>query len=144
LIVSNNGSHQPVALLFAGSSSTTIGNPISEVLAKVSAALGRSLTFVGDNCTASTIEQVIPDNSNEGGPTTEAVERAMSAMRTRENDLLSRPGIIGVGVGASDTGPNEAAIVVYVDVNSPLSASVPRRINGVRVRKVFTEPFIAY
>jgi hypothetical protein len=33
LIVTNNGHNNPVALLFAGSSTTTIGNPINEVLA---------------------------------------------------------------------------------------------------------------
>src|SRR6185369_7341227 len=46
LIVSNSG-HNPVALLYAGSSSSTIGNPAGEVLSKLSNVLGRSLTFVG-------------------------------------------------------------------------------------------------
>src|SRR5689334_9609592 len=47
LIVTNNGQHNPVALLFAGSSTTTIGNPINEVLSKLSAALGSTVTFNG-------------------------------------------------------------------------------------------------
>ena len=68
----------------------------------------------------------------------------MEVMRARENELMSRPGIIGIGVGASDADPNEASIVVYIDANAQISASVPRRINGVRVRRVFTEPFVAY
>src|ERR1041385_4467403 len=45
LIVTNNTSHNPVALLFAGSSSTTIGNPINEVLTKLGSALGRTFSF---------------------------------------------------------------------------------------------------
>jgi hypothetical protein len=65
-------------------------------------------------------------------------------MRTRESDLMSRPGIIGIGVGASDTDPNEASIVVYIDANSQLTSRLPRQINGVRVKRVFTEPFVAY
>jgi hypothetical protein len=68
----------------------------------------------------------------------------MRAMRTRERELMSRPGIIGIGVGASDSDPNEASIVVYIDVTSQSSVSVPRRINGVQVKRVFTEPFVAY
>ena len=52
LIVSNDNCHQPVALLFAGSSSSTIGNPISLVLSRVSAALGRTVSFVGGTCTS--------------------------------------------------------------------------------------------
>ena len=35
LIVTDNTSHNPVALLFAGSSTTTIANPIREVLTKL-------------------------------------------------------------------------------------------------------------
>src|SRR5919205_577068 len=38
LIVTNNGNHNPVGLLFAGSSTTTIANPIGEVLTKLTAA----------------------------------------------------------------------------------------------------------
>jgi hypothetical protein len=142
LIVSNNSQscHQPVALLFAGSSTTTIGNPIGEVLAKLSNALGNTVSFVGGPCTAFAPDQSVSD----GEPSAESINQAMKAMRSRETDLMSRPGVIGVGIGGPDAGATDASIVVYIDVNSPNSASVPRRINGVRVRKVFTEPFIAY
>ena len=68
----------------------------------------------------------------------------MKAMKAREGDLMTRPGVIGVGVGASGTASTDAAIVVYIDVNSPILPNVPRRIDGVRVRRVYTEPFIAY
>jgi hypothetical protein len=142
LIVSNNSCHQPVALIFAGSSTTTIGNPIGEVLSKLSTALGSSVSFVGGTCTAS--RQIESANPQTPEPQDESVQRAIQAMRSRENELMARPGIIGIGVGASETDPNEASIVVYIDANSQLSVSVPRRINGVRVRRVFTEPFIAY
>jgi hypothetical protein len=47
LIVSNDSNFNPVALLFAGSSSTTIANPIGEVLTKVGTTLGKSVSFVG-------------------------------------------------------------------------------------------------
>jgi len=143
LIVSNDACHHPVALLFAGSSTTTIGNPIGEVLSKVSTSLGTSVSFVGAVCTASVPEQPIPDGG-QAIPSSESVERAMRAMRSREADLISRPGIIGVGVGASDTGSTDATIVVYVDASSTLTPNVPKRINGVRVRRVYTEPFVAY
>src|SRR5215510_3994900 len=47
LIVTNNSAHNPVGLLFAGSSSSTIANPAGLVLTRLSAALGSTLTFVG-------------------------------------------------------------------------------------------------
>jgi hypothetical protein len=141
LIVSNNACHQPVALLFAGSSSATIANPIGEVLTKLSAALGTSVSFVGGNCTAS---RDIAARGQTPEPSDASISRATAAMRSREKALMSRPGIIGIGVGGSDSDPNEASIVVYIDATSPLSVSVPRRINGVPVTRVFTEPFVAY
>jgi Peptidase family S64 len=143
LIVSNDSCHHPVALLFAGSSSSTIGNPIGEVLTKLSALVG-PVTFVGSVCANSVPDQPISDGAQPGEPSSESVQRAVKAMRTRETDLMSRPGVLGVGVGASETGTNEASIVVYLDAATGASANVPKRINGVRVRKVFTDPFIAY
>src|SRR5215203_1409389 len=47
LIVTNNASHNPVALLYAGSSTSTIGNPIGEVLTKLGTALGGAVSFSG-------------------------------------------------------------------------------------------------
>ncbi|HSL54238.1 MAG TPA: hypothetical protein VK868_07575, partial [Pyrinomonadaceae bacterium] len=47
LIVTNNASHNPVALLYAGSSTSTIGNPIGEVLTRLGTALGRTFSFGG-------------------------------------------------------------------------------------------------
>jgi hypothetical protein len=139
LIVSNNGAcHQPVALLFAGSSTSTIGNPIGLVLSRLSSSLGRTVSFVGGTCSASA-EAAVSDN----GPNEAAVEFATQSMRSREKDLMSRKGVIGVGVGSRDDNPTEAAIVVYVDQTRKLP-SLPRKINGVRVKVVPTEPFVAY
>ena len=142
LIVSNNNCHQPVALLYAGSSSATIANPIGEVLTKLSAALGTSVSFVGGTCTAS--RDIASAGAQQPEPSNASIARATTAMRSREKNLMSRPGIIGIGVGGSDSDPNEASIIVYIDATSALSVSVPRRINGVPVTRVFTEPFVAY
>src|SRR5262249_30306733 len=143
LIVTDDACHQPVALLFAGSSTTTIGNPVGEVLSNISTALGGgTVSFVGNVCVSPT-SHVLPQGVQTGELSTESLERATEAMRARENGLMNRPGVIGVGVGAPDISSSDAVIVVYVDVNSP-SANVPRRIRGVRVRKVYTEPFVAF
>ena len=57
---------------------------------------------------------------------------------------MARPGVIGIGVGASATNSSEAAIVVYVDSEMGLTTPLPRRINGVSVERFVTDPFIAY
>lgn len=140
LIVTNNQCHQPVALLFAGSSSSTIGNPISLVLTRVSAALGRTVSFVGGTCTAAaTLEGL-----STGLLSREEIARVRAIKDSRENNLLSRPSVIGVGVGASDDNPFEAVIVVYVDETTGLTPRLPRSINGVRVKVVNTDTFVAY
>ena len=51
LILTNTNCAHPVALLFAGSTSDTIGNPISAVLSALAHA-GDSASFVGQSCTA--------------------------------------------------------------------------------------------
>ena len=69
----------------------------------------------------------------------------MSAVKERrEDNLLSRPGVMGVGVGSSDDNPSEAVIIVYVDMTSGFSPRLPRRIDGVRVKAVYTDTFVAY
>lgn len=144
LIVSNNSPncHQPVALLFAGSSTSTIGNPISLVLSRLSASLGRTVSFVGSTCSASAPTEVT-DDPHFASPVREAVNKARTAMRTREADLMSRPGVIGVGVGASDS-VDEASIIVYVDLNAGVKTKLPKSINGVKVQRVYSEQFVAY
>jgi hypothetical protein len=143
LIVTNNSCHQPVALLFAGSSSSTIGNPIGEVLTKVGTALGGSttVTFVGQNCAG---PNALLRSDQIEGPAPEAVQFAIQAMTGRERDLMSRAGVIGVGVGSLDSTSAEAAIVIYVDQTLGIRPRLPRRVNGVRVKVVYTDPFIAY
>jgi hypothetical protein len=145
LIVTGDACHQPVALLYAGSSTTTIGNPIGEVLSKVSARLGKTISFVGTTCATSVGgKKTHSAAARAAQPSDESVQLATKAMRSRERDLMSRAGVIGVGVGALDDSSPDAAIIVYVDVSWAGATSLPRRIGGVRVKRVYTEPFVAY
>lgn len=148
LIVTNDSCHQPVALLFAGSSSATIGNPIGQVLSKVSTSLGRNVSFVGTTCGTAGAAAAGGTTSAEGGQMRElpeqAAERATQVLEGRKNDLMSRPSVIGVGVGQSETNPEEAIIVIYVDRTSGGKPTLPTTINGIRVKRVDTDPFVAY
>jgi hypothetical protein len=136
LIVSNNGGNpRPVALLFAGSSSSTIGNPISRVLQEINSRIGPDVSFVG-TCSASLDSPV-----SDGQVMPEQLESATKAKESKETDLMGRPGVIGVGVGTEN---NEAVIIVYVNANAPTQGRLPKKINGVKVKRVFTEEFVAY
>jgi len=139
LIVTNNSCAQPVALLFAGSSSATIGNPVSLVLTRLSSSLGRTVSFVGGTCTTAANLEL-----RSQAPSDEAIRKATTIKESRETGLLLRPGVIGVGVSMADEDQSEGVIVVYVDETVGAKTRLPRQINGVRVRVVYTDPFVAY
>ncbi|HSP17855.1 MAG TPA: hypothetical protein VLV78_24130 [Thermoanaerobaculia bacterium] len=61
-----------------------------------------------------------------------------------QSDFMSRPGVIGVGAGASDTDPSSGAIHVYVDRTSGQHPVLPAQVEGVKVLQIFTDPFVAY
>ncbi|HKP10828.1 MAG TPA: hypothetical protein VJZ91_01915 [Blastocatellia bacterium] len=140
LIVTNNACHQPVALLFAGSSTSTIGNPVGLVLTRLSSSLGSTVSFVGSTCSAA----AVTTQSLNSELSDASVEFATEAMRAREQDLMSRPGVIGVGIGQAEDNQREAAIVVYVDSTAKVKTKLPKTISGVKVKRVYTEPFVAY
>jgi hypothetical protein len=153
LIVTNDACHQPVALLFAGSSTATIGNPIGEVLTKVGMSLGRSVSFVGDTCSttaplssppSSSAAVASPSGAPVAGPPQEAVEHATAIMQQYVDELMARPGVLGVGIGGSDTNPAEAVITIYLDQTTGRLPRLPQHIEGIRVRVMPTDPFIAY
>ncbi len=133
---SNASCRHPVALLYAGSSSTTIGNPIGEVLTKVGSATGRSYSFVGSNCTNSP--------STVAASQSAAFEHANNVKNGFEKELMAQASVIGVGVGALDKAGTKPAIVIYMDKTSGVRAKLPRSIDGVPVKIVSTEPFVAF
>jgi hypothetical protein len=131
LILTNDTHFHPVALLFAGSSSTTIGNPIGEVLSK----LGGSLSFVGSPTKSPAQALQVPQ---------ESVDQASRVLEHNRHDLMSRPGVLGTGIGQSDNNSKTAAIVVYVDQTAAARPQLPAQIDGVAVKVHLTDPFVAF
>ncbi|PYS74674.1 MAG: hypothetical protein DMF69_01100 [Acidobacteria bacterium] len=153
LIVTNNASHNPVALLFAGSSSSTIGNPIGEVLSKLSTVSGRSITFIGGvssplggQALLNQGEQqpFIPGLGQGRSLPQQAIDHASAVLEQNRARFMAQPGVIGVGVGASDKDDGEAAIVIYVDRTSGARPQFTDTLDGLAVRVVHTDPFIAF
>jgi hypothetical protein len=153
LILTNSG-HNPAALLFAGSSTSTIGNPINEVLSKMSARLGRSLIFVGTGGVAaaaastfdagSAMQPYTPARGQMPELPEQAVLHATQVLEQHRDDLMTRPLVLGVGVGRSDENDTEAAIVVYVDKTTGARPFLPKSLGGVKVRVELTDPFVAF
>lgn len=157
LIVSNDSAHNPVALLYAGSSSTTIGNPIGEVLTKLSDALGRTVSFGGGGGGGGGGRGGGPRNRNDSlqpfipGVGTQmrelpqqAADRALAVLESHRANIMFQPGVMGVGLGASAASDVEAAIVVYVDKTASARPQFAQSLDGVPVRVIVTDPFIAF
>lgn len=153
LIVTNTSNHNPVALLFAGSSTSTIGNPIGEVLTKVAAALGAGgATFSGSAGGAGHSgargnqgrEPFIPGVAQLQELPQQASDRASAVLEVHRANLMFQPGVIGAGVGAASDDNLQAAIVVYVDRTSNARPQLLKDLDGIPVRVVLTDPFVAF
>jgi hypothetical protein len=152
LIVTNNSSHNPVALLFAGSSSTTIANPIGEVLNRLSQLMGQTVSFVGGGGNVSTtlnnqsgLQPYLPGVRDlmQQLPQ-QAVDRAGAVLELHRANLMFQPGVIGAGVGASGRADGEAAIVIFMNKNARVRANLPDNLDGIPVTVVLTDEFVAY
>ena len=126
---------QPVALLFAGSSSTTIGNPITDVVN----ALG--VTFVGGathavSCTAAAAV------TQSKGLSEADFHRALTAKEGHWQELFQDAAIQGVGVGEDPANPGQPAVIIYVE-QGRAHGPIPTEIDGVKTVTVMTDRFRA-
>jgi len=139
LIVTQNTA-DPVALLYGGSDMDTVGNPVADVL-NFFANAGTAVTFVGlgphavlgcslPNRPASAIATV-PTNSVSAA----ALQNAAAVRDVHASELLARPEVQAVGVGASYDNPQDAAIILFVTKGQARTA-IPAHIDGVRTRIV--------
>lgn len=153
LIVTNNASHSPVGLLFAGSSSATIANPIGLVLTRLSATLGRTLSFGGGGGGGSAAQTTSSDNGRRpfipGLQNVmpilpeQASNRALAVLETHRANIMVTPGVMGAGIGASGRADGEAAIVIYVNKDAPQKPFIPDTLDGIPVMVVETDLFVA-
>jgi hypothetical protein len=136
LMLTNDANHQPVGLLYAGSSSIAIANPIQDVINAFLPKCGNAFGFVGGTCGASAFAAEAAPPAGGAPATATAVKERHAAV------LMARPGVLGVGVGVAADRPDEAILVIYVDRGRP-RPSIPAAIEGIRVEVVDTDPFVA-
>lgn len=133
---------QPVALLYAGSSTGTVGNPIQDVLSALKDPNSSEVPKVvggGDHaisCPAATQGQFT--TREQALVTTRlsdsAVARAKAVKDRHAIELMQDPAVTGVGVGQSDDNANESAIVIFVK-DQP-RVPIPAQIDGVRTKVI--------
>jgi hypothetical protein len=75
--------------------------------------------------------------------TLESIKSAIAIKDARLRDLMGREGIMGVGVGRSEDGPGDPALVIYVE-QGKLRSSIPAEIDGIRTKIVEGDRFRAF
>jgi hypothetical protein len=129
---------QPVALLFAGSSTTTIANPISDV----TSAFGVTVVGGVDHpVTCPAAAAIAPAAAR--GPLVGSLERARLAKENHADRLMQDEAVIGVGVGADPADPSEAVVVIYLE-QGRMHGPIPAGLDGVRTLVVRTDAFRAF
>lgn len=130
---------EAVALLFAGSDTDSVGNPITDVLPAFPGAGNVTPTIVGGathpviGCTLPALKAVatVP----QAKAVSDAIQQASIVRDLRASQLLANPAIKAVAVGESYDHPGKAAILLFVGSGESL-VDIPRTIDGVRTRLV--------
>jgi len=138
-LIVTQASAQPVALLFAGSSTTTVANPISDV----TNAFGVTLVGGADHSVTCPAAAGAMASSAARGPLVGSMGRAHLAKEKHADRLMQDEAVIGVGVGADPADPAEAVVVVYVE-QGQMHAPIPAELDGVRTVVVRTDAFRAF
>ncbi len=142
-LIVNSQTAQPVALLYGGTSTDTVGNPIADVLAAFSDSNGNVPTIVGGGQHSVACPASAQAATAQAAAVSESrMAQATIAKNKHANELMMDPAVIGVGVGASDDSRGDAAIVIFVERGKP-RAPIPAEIDGVRTKVIFTDRFRA-
>jgi hypothetical protein len=129
---------EAVALLFAGSDTDTVGNPVGDVLAAFADNSGKP-TFVGG-----ATHQVLGCSLTltPAAAIAPKPQVAMETMRSatlirdlRAPELLGRMAVDAIGVGRSFDRPGQAAILLFVNSRESL-AGLPQSSDGVSTRVI--------
>jgi hypothetical protein len=142
----------PVGLLYGGSDSDTVANPVADVLEQLAdSKTGEKPVFVGDPSVGahSVAACSIPQQSVSAVALLTAAESeafardlpaATAARDAHASELLALPSVRALGVGASFDHPGEAAVLLFVDRGAPRSG-LPVQVDGIRTRIVEGDSF---
>lgn len=133
-LIVNSATAQPVALLFAGSSTTTIANPIADV----TTALG--VSFVG----GATHSVPCTTKKPRGKITPASFSRALQAKERHAQQLMQDSAVMAVGVSADDVDQTQADVLVIVEQGRQLRQPIPAFLDGVKTRVLLSDKIRAY
>jgi hypothetical protein len=135
-------SKQPVGLLFAGSSTLTVANPIKDVLDSLSKASGQNVAFASGSAFLAESAQTME--------LTMQAKKALASKQELSSKLMSEESVLGVGVTGTAAEPE---VILYVQEEVPAlkmnTAGIKfqaegAEYNGMRTRIVKTDRIRAF
>jgi hypothetical protein len=139
-LVVSQSTTDPVGLLYGGSDTDTVANPVSAVL-NAFASGGNSVSFVGGTshsvigCSLPTASQSASKVVAQATMSGEVMQKPQATLTAQAPALLSHPEVQAVGVGSSYDNPTDPAIVFFVTAGQS-HADIPAEVDGVRTRIV--------
>ncbi|OLE09777.1 MAG: hypothetical protein AUG89_13805 [Acidobacteria bacterium 13_1_20CM_4_56_7] len=136
---------EPVALLYAGSDTDTVGNPVSDVL-NFFTSEGKTPSFVGGGahsvigCTLPSKPAASSLSVAANAVKSEAIRKATAVRDAHAPELLAHPEVQALGMGMSYDNPEEAAILLFVTKGQPRT-DIPAQVDGVRTRMIEADLF---
>ena len=131
----------PVALLYGGSDTDTVGNPVGDVLAALVDQSNNKPAFVGTTATHQVLGCTLAGN---GVKTTQAqtmtvdpakIASAEHARDMHAPELLANTYVQAIGVGPSMDRPGEAAVILVVNPEQ-IPTALPAELEGIGTRIV--------
>ena len=140
-LIVDESTADPVALLYGGSDTDTVGNPVADVLAALTDQ-GNQASFVGSASTHQVIGCTLAAGAVKAASRQAAilVDTASLAQAQRARDLhapelLTNPYVSAVGVAPSVDRPGEAAVLIVVNPEQA-ATPMPATLEGVGTRIV--------
>ena len=137
-LIVTQGTTDPVALLYAGSDSDTVGNPVSDVLNFFRSG-SNNVTFVGGaphqviGCSLPLKPASATLTAQASATSAESQQNAISVRDAHAPELLAHPEVQAVGVGGSYDNPSEPAILFFVTRGQPRT-NIPLQVDEIRTR----------
>jgi len=130
-----------VGLLFAGSNTVTVANPINNVLSNLHVSMvGGSNYCISGVTGSSTARPQLPSHVKH-----KTIEGVSKVKERHEEAILKAEGVVGAGVGLSETVPEEVVIEVYVKKPArEMKHVIPEVLEGVSVKIVETGEIVAF
>lgn len=133
---------RPVALMFAGSDTDAVGNPVGDVLnALKSTTGGATFTFVGGaqhtvpGCSLPGLSSVKVTPQSAAVLPAGTAQRGQAAAANYSTQIMNTPGVSAYGGGGSLDAPQEPAVMIFVAPGAS-HAGIPATIDGVRTRLI--------